>query len=119
MKRRSASKPSPPASKPHRWNICHIKGTPAVLLGHVEAPDEESAIKRAIEEFEISRHYKRGFSRSGGLKRRFPPPGSVIEHTEVLLGAGCQRPDRRIAVNFARLPPARQASMICMPLTVH
>ena len=54
MKRPSASKPSPPASKPHRWDIYHIKGTPAVLLGHVEAPDEESAIKRAIEEFKIS-----------------------------------------------------------------
>jgi hypothetical protein len=39
---------------PNRWNIYHIKGTPAVLLGHVEAPDEESAIKRAIEEFKIS-----------------------------------------------------------------
>ena len=47
-------KPSPPASKPHRWDIYHIKGTPAALLGHVEAPDEESAIKRAIEEFKIS-----------------------------------------------------------------
>jgi hypothetical protein len=35
-------------------NIYHIKGTPAVLLGHVKAPDEESAIKRAIEEFKIS-----------------------------------------------------------------
>jgi hypothetical protein len=44
----------PAASKPHRWDIYHIKGTPAVLLGHVEAPDEESAIKRAIEEFKIS-----------------------------------------------------------------
>src|SRR5580704_4832807 len=31
MKRPSASKPSPPASKPHRWDIYHIKGTPAVL----------------------------------------------------------------------------------------
>jgi hypothetical protein len=54
MKRPSASKPSPPASKPHRWNIYHIKGTPAVLLGQVEAPDEDSAIRRAIGEFKIS-----------------------------------------------------------------
>ena len=50
----SDQQPSPPASKPNRWNIYHIKGTPAVLLGHVEAPDDESAIKRAIEEFKIS-----------------------------------------------------------------
>ena len=54
MKRPSAKQPSPPASKPNRWNIYHIKGTPAILLGHVEASDEESAIKRAIEEFKIS-----------------------------------------------------------------
>jgi hypothetical protein len=54
MKRPSAKQPSPPASKPNIWNIYHIKGTPAVLLGHVEASDEESAIKRAIEEFKIS-----------------------------------------------------------------
>jgi hypothetical protein len=54
MKRPSAKQPSPPATKPNRWNIYHIKGTPAVLLGHVEAPDEESAIKRAIEEFAVA-----------------------------------------------------------------
>jgi hypothetical protein len=54
MKRTLAKQPSLPASKPSRWNIYHIKGTPAVLLGHVEAPDEESAINRAIEEFKIS-----------------------------------------------------------------
>jgi hypothetical protein len=31
--------------------IYHIKGTPAALLGHVEAPDEETATKKAIEDF--------------------------------------------------------------------
>jgi hypothetical protein len=36
------------------WSIYHIKGTPAALLGHVEAPDEETAIKKAIDEFAIS-----------------------------------------------------------------
>jgi hypothetical protein len=53
--KRTAKPPCLPASKPNKWNIYHIKGTPAILLGHVEAPDEESAIKRAIEEFKISR----------------------------------------------------------------
>jgi hypothetical protein len=53
--KRPAKQPSPPASKPNDWNIYHVKGTPAVLLGQVEASDEESAIKRAIEEFKISR----------------------------------------------------------------
>jgi hypothetical protein len=52
--KRPAEQPSPPASKPNKWNIYHIKGTPAVLLGQVEAPDEETAIQPAIEEFKIS-----------------------------------------------------------------
>jgi hypothetical protein len=52
--KRPVNQPSQPASKPNKWNIYHIKGTPAVLLGQVEAPDEESAIERAIEEFRIS-----------------------------------------------------------------
>jgi hypothetical protein len=38
----------------YRWAVYHITGTPAKLLGHVEAPDEESAIKQAIEEFGIT-----------------------------------------------------------------
>jgi len=41
------------AAKLPTWSIYHIKGTPAAFLGHVEAPDEETAIKRAIEEFQI------------------------------------------------------------------
>jgi hypothetical protein len=35
------------------WSIYHIKGTPAALLGRVEAPDEETAIRKAIDEFGI------------------------------------------------------------------
>jgi hypothetical protein len=57
MKRPAAKKqstPSAPEGKQCTWNIYHIKGTPAVLLGHVEAPDEETAIERAIEEFKVS-----------------------------------------------------------------
>jgi hypothetical protein len=54
VKRPLAKQPSPSSSKPTRWNIYHITGTPAKLLGYVEAPDEESAIKQAIEEFKIS-----------------------------------------------------------------
>jgi hypothetical protein len=47
---------TPPASaaKQSSWSIYHIKGTPAAFPGHVEAPDEESAIRKAIEEFEVS-----------------------------------------------------------------
>ena len=36
------------------WAISRIKGTPAVVLGHVEARAAESAIKAAIEKFEIT-----------------------------------------------------------------
>jgi hypothetical protein len=31
-----------------------LKGTPAAVIGHVEAPDAESAIAKAIEEFHIT-----------------------------------------------------------------
>jgi len=45
------------AKKPPRtrtWVVSRIKGTPAAVLGHVEAPDAESATKTAIEKFEIT-----------------------------------------------------------------
>jgi hypothetical protein len=56
MKRPSTKKTVPTAKHPkdHTWYIYHIKGTPAALLGHVEAPDEETAIKKAIEQFAVS-----------------------------------------------------------------
>jgi hypothetical protein len=41
-----------------RWRICLIKATPAALIGHVGAPDEEAAIKQAIEEFKITDPYR-------------------------------------------------------------
>jgi hypothetical protein len=56
MKRPAAKKHSPPpasAGKQYMWSIYHIKGTPAALLGRVEAPDEETAIGKAIDEFQI------------------------------------------------------------------
>jgi hypothetical protein len=54
---RPPKKPAPEPAAPgtqYRWAIYHITGTPAKLLGHVEAPDEESAITQAIEEFGIT-----------------------------------------------------------------
>jgi hypothetical protein len=50
---RQTPEPAGP-SKQYWWAIYHITGTPAKLLGHVEAPDEESALKQAIEEFGIT-----------------------------------------------------------------
>jgi hypothetical protein len=43
-----------PAPKLHTWAISRIKGTPAVEIGRVEAPDAESAIKEAIRHFNIT-----------------------------------------------------------------
>jgi hypothetical protein len=37
-----------------RWRISLIKATPARLIGHVTAPDAETAIAKAIEEFKIT-----------------------------------------------------------------
>jgi hypothetical protein len=40
--------------------IYRLKGVPAKLLGNVEAPDEETAIKRAIEEFHVAQSCRNG-----------------------------------------------------------
>jgi hypothetical protein len=41
-------------SRTRTWAISRIKGTPAAVLGHVEARDADSAIKEAIKKFEIT-----------------------------------------------------------------
>jgi hypothetical protein len=56
MSRTPSKKPAAEAAAPakmYRWAIYRLKGTPAALLGHVEAPDAEAAIKKAIDEFAI------------------------------------------------------------------
>jgi hypothetical protein len=54
MSRAPTKKPAAEAPpRMHHWAIYRLKGTPAALLGHVEAPDEETAIKKAIDEFAI------------------------------------------------------------------
>jgi hypothetical protein len=45
--------------KTYRWRISRIRGTPAEFIGYVEAPDDASAIKKAIEEFQITDREKR------------------------------------------------------------
>jgi hypothetical protein len=38
----------------HSWAIYHLKGTPAQFIGIVfDQPDEQAAIKQAIEEFKV------------------------------------------------------------------
>ena len=40
--------------KLHAWAIYRIKSAPAALLGYIEAADEESAIQKAIGEFNVT-----------------------------------------------------------------
>ena len=51
MSRTPAEAAAPP--KLHSWAIYRLKGTPAALLGHVEAPDADTAIRKAIDEFKV------------------------------------------------------------------
>jgi hypothetical protein len=47
-----AKRPTKPET--HSWSIYRLRGTPAQLVGIVHGePDEQAAIKRAIEEFKI------------------------------------------------------------------
>jgi hypothetical protein len=43
-----------PRSKLYEWRITRIRSSPAALIGYVQAPDVEQAIKEAIAKYEIS-----------------------------------------------------------------
>ena len=45
-------KRTPP--KLYRWRITRIKASPAVMIGYVEACDQEQAIRAAIREYRIT-----------------------------------------------------------------
>jgi len=42
------------AKNEYRWNIFLLRATPATPIGSVEAPDAASAIKKAIDVFEMT-----------------------------------------------------------------
>lgn len=42
------------AIQEYEWRITRIKSNPAAYVGRVYAPDAQTAIKRAIAEFEIT-----------------------------------------------------------------
>jgi hypothetical protein len=43
-----------PRSKLYEWRTTRIRSTPAVLIGYVQAPDAEQAVKEAIARYGIS-----------------------------------------------------------------
>jgi hypothetical protein len=44
----------PTKEQAHSWAVFHIRGTPAQFIGLVwNAPDEQSAIAKAIEQYEV------------------------------------------------------------------
>jgi hypothetical protein len=43
-----------PTKLPNSWSVYRLRGTPAQLIGIVyDQPDEQAAIKQAIEEFHV------------------------------------------------------------------
>jgi hypothetical protein len=46
----------PKEPQQHRWQIYHLRGTPAQFLGLVEAPNEAAAITKAIVELNVPLH---------------------------------------------------------------
>lgn len=44
----------PAETTEYSWHIYRIRGTPAAYVGMVYAPDEKTAIQRAIEDFGIT-----------------------------------------------------------------
>ncbi len=47
-----------PQKRTYRWHVTRLRGTPAEFIGVVEAPDEETEIKKAIGEYKISEPWK-------------------------------------------------------------
>jgi hypothetical protein len=51
--RTKKSEPKKEPQKDYRWSITRIRGTPAVFLGYAYGPDQETALDRAAEQFQV------------------------------------------------------------------
>jgi hypothetical protein len=60
-----------------RWRVIRLRGSPALWVGDVDAPDEPSAIEEAIKIYNITdpEHQKRLAVRGDGM--RIGEPGRV------------------------------------------
>ena len=54
-KAKQTNKQTKPRERLFRWRATLIKGTPAKFLGHVDAPDEETARRQAAKEVQRER----------------------------------------------------------------
>ncbi len=46
-------------TKQARWEVIRLKASPAVFIGLVEAPDERTAKKTAIKQFQIKQEHQK------------------------------------------------------------
>jgi hypothetical protein len=65
----------------HTWAISRIKGTPAVEIGWVDAPDAETAIMEAIERTKFEMVVNLTTAKNGPCEI---PPGLLIRADEVI-----------------------------------
>ena len=47
-----------PRSKLYEWRITRIRSTPAALIGYVQAPDADQAVKEAIANYEVGKPHE-------------------------------------------------------------